>query len=63
MLAALSNRKPAATTSTGSTARRIAELGVKAGCEFDKSSALPIRVYSFTVADAVPAPEQQGQQT
>ena len=26
---------------------KIAEIGVKAGCEFDKSSALPIRVFSL----------------
>ncbi len=49
----------------GGPARRIAELGVKAGCEFDKSSALPIRVYSFPAADdsASTAAEQQGQGT
>jgi ATP-dependent protease HslVU (ClpYQ) peptidase subunit len=29
------------------TAARIAEIGVKAGCEFDKSSALPARVFSL----------------
>lgn len=38
------------------SARRIAELGVKAGCEFDKSSALPVRVFSIAVADAAAAP-------
>ncbi len=31
----------------GTTARKVAEMGVTAGCEFDKSSALPLRVYSF----------------
>jgi ATP-dependent protease HslVU (ClpYQ) peptidase subunit len=30
------------------SARRIAELGVKAGAEFDKSSSLPARVFSVT---------------
>ncbi len=40
---------------TGS-AKRIAEIGVKAGCEFDKSSALPVRVFSLTMAD--PAAER-----
>jgi ATP-dependent protease HslVU (ClpYQ) peptidase subunit len=30
------------------SARRIAELGVKAGAEFDKSSSLPARVFSIT---------------
>lgn len=34
----------------GTTARKVAELGVTAGCEFDKSSALPLRVYSFPAA-------------
>ncbi len=29
------------------SARAIAELGVKAGAEFDKSSALPVRVFSL----------------
>jgi ATP-dependent protease HslVU (ClpYQ) peptidase subunit len=28
------------------SARRIAEIGVKAGAEFDKSSSLPARVFS-----------------
>ncbi len=31
----------------GTSAREVAEQGVTAGCEFDKSSALPLRVYSF----------------
>jgi ATP-dependent protease HslVU (ClpYQ) peptidase subunit len=31
----------------GASARTVAELGVTAGCEFDKCSALPLRVYSF----------------
>ncbi len=31
----------------GTSAREVAEMGVTAGCEFDKSSALPLRVYSF----------------
>ncbi len=34
----------------GRSARQIAEIGVKAGCEFDKSSALPVRVFSFPMA-------------
>lgn len=33
------------------SARRIAELGVRAGAEFDKSSALPARVFSIQAAD------------
>jgi ATP-dependent protease HslVU (ClpYQ) peptidase subunit len=33
------------------SARRIAEIGVRAGCEFDKSSALPVRVFGI---EAVP---------
>lgn len=32
------------------SARRIAELGVRAGAEFDKSSALPARVFSIDPA-------------
>jgi len=36
---------------TGS-ARRIAEIGVKAGAEFDKSSSLPTRVFSIDLAAA-----------
>lgn len=32
------------------SARRIAEIGVKAGAEFDKSSALPARVFSIDMA-------------
>jgi ATP-dependent protease HslVU (ClpYQ) peptidase subunit len=36
----------------GRSARQIAEVGVKAGCEFDKSSALPIRVFSFPMSVA-----------
>jgi ATP-dependent HslUV protease, peptidase subunit HslV len=32
------------------SARRIAELGVRAGAEFDKSSALPARVFSIEQA-------------
>jgi len=34
------------------SARRIAEIGVKAGAEFDKSSALPARVFSVAVQPA-----------
>jgi ATP-dependent HslUV protease, peptidase subunit HslV len=41
------------------SAKRIAELGVKAGCEFDKSSSLPVRVFSLATSEA--ATEQQGQ--
>ena len=31
------------------TARDVAEIGVKAGAEFDKSSAAPFQIYSFAV--------------
>jgi ATP-dependent HslUV protease subunit HslV len=34
------------------SARRIAELGIRAGAEFDKSSALPARVFSVAIAPA-----------
>ncbi|MDH5210036.1 MAG: MFS transporter [Burkholderiaceae bacterium] len=37
-----------ATYDRTASARRIAEIGVKAGAEFDKSSALPARVFSVT---------------
>lgn len=33
-------------------ARELAELGVRAGCEFDKSSALPVRVFSIALGGA-----------
>lgn len=47
----------------GGSARRIAEIGVKAGCEFDKSSALPARVFSLNVAgtDGTPNEPQEAQ--
>jgi ATP-dependent protease HslVU (ClpYQ) peptidase subunit len=32
------------------SARAVAEIGVRAGAEFDKSSALPVRVFSFEMA-------------
>jgi ATP-dependent protease HslVU (ClpYQ) peptidase subunit len=32
------------------SAREVAEVGVKAGCEFDKSSALPVRVFGMELA-------------
>ena len=31
------------------TAREIAEVGVRAGAEFDKSSAAPFQIYSFSM--------------
>lgn len=31
---------------TATTALQVAEIGVRAGCEFDKSSALPVRAFS-----------------
>ncbi len=43
------------------SARRIAELGVKAGCEFDKSSALPVRAFSLSAAPPAGEPPQQNQ--
>lgn len=33
------------------SARKIAEIGVKAGAEFDRSSSLPVRAFTMTVAD------------
>jgi ATP-dependent HslUV protease subunit HslV len=38
------------------SARRIAEIGVRAGAEFDKSSALPVR--AFTLAQGGPAADE-----
>ena len=32
------------------TARELAEIGVRAGCEFDKNSAGPVRVYTLKLA-------------
>jgi ATP-dependent protease HslVU (ClpYQ) peptidase subunit len=33
------------------SARKVAEIGVRAGCEFDKSSALPVRVFSIDAGE------------
>lgn len=33
-------------------ARRIAEIGVRAGAEFDKSSALPMRVFGLRLQES-----------
>lgn len=44
------------------SARSVAEIGIKAGSEFDKSSSLPLRVFSFPAAsasEAQPSPEQR----
>lgn len=44
------------------SARSVAEIGIKAGSEFDKSSSLPLRVFSFPAAsssDGQPPPEQR----
>jgi ATP-dependent HslUV protease, peptidase subunit HslV len=38
-----------------SSAQKIAEIGVKAGAEFDKSSALPVRAFSLRIAGDEPA--------
>ena len=40
------------------SARSVAEIGVRAGAEFDKSSALPLRVFSFPSGSAFTASEQ-----
>ncbi|MGH6610895.1 MAG: MFS transporter [Burkholderiaceae bacterium] len=34
------------------SARNVAEIGIKAGAEFDKSSSLPLRVFSFSSANS-----------
>jgi ATP-dependent HslUV protease subunit HslV len=42
------------------SAREVAEIGVRAGTEFDKSSAMPLRVTSFALAPGTDAlPEEQ----
>jgi ATP-dependent protease HslVU (ClpYQ) peptidase subunit len=41
------------------SARSVAEIGVRAGCEFDKSSALPMRVFSFPMVDSSENQEAQ----
>ena len=33
------------------TAREVAELGVRAGCEFDKNSAAPVRVHTIKLKE------------
>ena len=33
------------------TAREVAELGVRAGCEFDKNSAAPVRAHTIKLKD------------
>lgn len=47
------------------SAKKIAEIGVKAGAEFDKSSALPVRVFGLTLKDSwgqvAPKPEPAAQ--
>lgn len=42
------------------SARAIAEVGVKAGIEFDKNSSGPIRMFSFIVAEKPPALAEPG---
>jgi ATP-dependent HslUV protease, peptidase subunit HslV len=42
------------------SARAIAEVGVKAGIEFDKNSSGPIRMFSFIVADKPPVLAEPG---
>jgi ATP-dependent protease HslVU (ClpYQ) peptidase subunit len=38
-----------------STALQVAEIGVRAGCEFDKSSALPVRAFSIPMTTGTTA--------
>lgn len=33
------------------TAKEVAEIGVKAGCEFDKNSSGPVRVHTIKLQD------------
>src|SRR4030095_5831274 len=42
-------------------ARNVAEIGIKAGSEFDKSSSLPLRVFSFQTREAVHRADQPEQ--
>ena len=44
------------------SARSVAEIGIRAGAEFDKSSSLPVRVFSFGARDSVRATNGEAQQ-
>ncbi len=52
-----------ATYDRAKNARNVAEIGIKAGSEFDKSSSLPLRVFSFRNQSVnrrrEPQPEEQ----
>ena len=51
-----------ATYDRAKNARNVAEIGIKAGSEFDKSSSLPLRVFSFQTSQSArqePQPETQ----
>ena len=54
---AATSRSVRCTRPTNASTRRceIAEIGVRAGCEFDKSSALPLRVFSVPIAPGATA--------
>jgi ATP-dependent protease HslVU (ClpYQ) peptidase subunit len=40
---------------TATSALQVAEIGVRAGCEFDKSSALPVRAFSLPLTTGTTA--------
>jgi ATP-dependent protease HslVU (ClpYQ) peptidase subunit len=40
---------------SATSAQQVAEIGVRAGCEFDKSSALPARVFSVSMTPGATA--------
>jgi len=44
------------------SARSVAEIGIRAGAEFDKSSSLPVRVFSFGARASVSASDGEAQQ-
>ncbi len=51
-----------ATYDRAKNARAVAEIGIKAGSEFDKSSSLPLRAFSFQTRGAVDRAPQPGEQ-
>ena len=44
-------RKGGASWDKAKSAREVAELGVRAGCEFDKNSAGPVKVHTLKLKD------------
>ena len=51
-----------ATYDRAKNARNVAEIGIKAGAEFDKSSSLPLRVFSFQTSPSANRDAQEQRQ-